>query len=559
MVGTFFGIIKIIGAIFFAYLLFKFLPVILPTSIFGSYIGLISLFASAFFLLLTVASIVNNSNEALYQRGEDFVHPFQAKLLSIWKTRNDQYPFFWGGLWLPFSTGVKGMVAVGSPGSGKTITIRLFLQSVIHLVGQVPDHRAIIYDAKQDMFQILSGIGIDTSVESGLVKTLNPYDERAYYWDISRDISDIQTADEIALIFIPGEETKDPVWQNAARQILQGVIESFILSESDWSLRDLCAATRKIERLKAILNQHEHTRGLVSELEKGKTTDSILFELRTHIKPFEIIASLWEKLPKDRKISFEEWLENKNGSILLLGAGEEGTALGKINQLIIKRLSQLICRHQKNSDTRRTWIIIDEIRQCGRLDLSAIATTGRSKGASLIIGFQDKDGLNDSYTKDVSNELLGMCQHKAIFSLSTASTAFWASEEFGTQEVLENGMTKERPVILPSEFTSRRHTPETTWWNGLTGYYKSVSIGAYKKRLIGARLFGFESFITPMLAPIDEDIEGIIKRDKKDQIFSDWTESEEKALGANDGFPTNDEFLETLTQVREERRNEKKL
>lgn len=561
MIGTIFGILKILGAIFFAYLLFKFLPVIIPSSIVGSYGGLISLFVTAFFLLVVVASIVKNSKEALYQRGENLIHPYQAKLLSIWKTRSDQYPFFWGGLWLPFSTGVKGMVAVGSPGSGKTITIRLFLQSVIHLVGQVPDHRAIIYDAKQDMFQILSGMSIDTSVENGLVKTLNPYDERAFYWNISRDISDIQTADEIALVFIPKEDTKDPVWQNAARQILQGVIESFILSDSAWSLRDICSATRKVERLKAILNNHDHTRGLVNELEKGKTSDSILFELRTHIKPFEIIASLWGKLPKERKVSFEDWLEDKNGSILLLGAGEDGTALGRINQLIIKRLSQLISRHQTNSDTRRTWIIIDEIRQCGRLDLSPIATMGRSKGASLVVGFQDKDGLNDSYTKDVSNELLGMCQHKAIFSLSTASTASWASEEFGTQEVLENEITKERPVILPSEFTSRRHTPETNWWNGLTGYYKSVSIGAYKKRLIGARLFGYEPVINSMLAPLDTSIEGFIKRDKRDQIFSDWSkEDESNFISSSDinsdlDFSSKEEFARIYQVPEEEQRN----
>jgi hypothetical protein len=524
------GILKILGAIIFAYLLLRFSPSILPNSIFGEFGGIISLCVSGFVLIFILASIVKNAKEVDYQRGENLIHPLQAKLLSIWKTRNDQHPFFWGGLWLPFSTGVKGMVAVGAPGSGKTITIRLFLQSVIHLVGKVSDHRAIIYDAKQDIFQILSGIGLDVSVKTGLVKTLNPYDERSFAWDISRDVSDIQTADEISLVFIPKEDTKDPVWQNAARQILQGVLESFILSGSTWTLRDVCATTRKVERLKAVLNAHEHTRGLVSELEKGKTTDSILFELRTHIKPFEIIASLWEKLPAERTVSLEEWLNDKNGTILLLGAGEEGTALGKINQLIIKRLGQLISRHQKNSDTRRTWIVIDEIRQCGRLDLSPIATMGRSKGASLIIGFQDKDGLNDSYTKDVSNELLGMCQHKAIFSLSTASTAAWASGEIGTQEVLENEVTKERPVVLPSEFTSRKHTPETTFWNGLTGYYKSVSIGAYKKRIIGARLFGYEPFVKPMLSPIDESIEGFIKRDKSEQIFKDWTEAEEQQI-----------------------------
>lgn len=466
--------------------------------------------------------LVTESDESGVERGETLLPEWQARFSSWWQTRNDPLKFFWGGLYLPYSAGNVGLAAVGAPKSGKTVSIRLFLQSVLPHVGVVPDHRALIYDAKNEMMPIISGMGIDTHPENGLVKILNCYDTRSYYWEMSKDIDDIEIAPELALLFVPvNTKATDDMWSDSARELIGGVLEAFILGKKKWTLRDLLCATRTEERLKMVLGACDSTAGLIDEyLDKGRATQGILIQLRSRLSKFRGIAALWDNMPEGRGISLTEWLNDLNGSILLLGAAKEGTPLNAVNRLIIERIGQLIKDRQTDCDSRRTWIVIDELRQCGKLDLSTIGNMGRGRGASLVIGYQDQSGLRDAYNEDIAEELLGMCQHKAFFRLSSSVTAKWASEDFQHQEVNSGGDIRTQPAVMPAEFTSNNHIPETNKKNGLTGYYKSLSIGAYKRRLNGKKLF------SEMLAPMNQRIAGIERIDVNQYPFKDWTQTD---------------------------------
>jgi len=491
---------------------------------FGRYGASIVFGAFVFIVFQTIQS----QSRGDVERGETLIPEWLAKFRSWWKTRNDPYKFFWGGLHLPFASGNLGLVAVGAPSSGKTVSIRLFLQSVLPLVGKVADHRALIYDAKSEIMPILSGMGIDTHPQNGMVKILNPYDVRSYYWEMWRDIADIRVSADIALLLIPvNPESRDPVWDTRARELLCAVLDAFILTKKQWSLRDLCAATMTRERIKEVLESCPSTKALIPVMlkEDDKPTDSVIFTLQGAMGKYRGIAALWDSMPEERGISLTDWLNNPNGSILILGQAEDGTPLGNINKLMIARIGQLI-KFQRDSSTRRTWIVIDELRQCGRLDLSAIATMGRGKGACLVIGYQDDEGLQDAYGKNGAKELLGMCQHKAVFRLSSDTTAKSAAEKFGTQDVIDDkGQERTRYTVSSSEFMTINHIPETNIKNGLTGYYKSAALGAYKLKINGQKLF------YGMLSPIDQNVEGIIYVNVNDFPFEDWTDSDLTRLG----------------------------
>ena len=474
-----------------------------------------------------ILQTIQSQSEGNVERGEILIPEWLAKFRAWWATRNDPYKFFWGGLHIPSASGNLGMVAVGAPSSGKTVSIRLFLQSVLPLVGAVPDHRALIYDAKNEMMPILAGMEIDTHPQNGLVKILNPYDTRSYYWEMWRDITDIKISAEMALLVVPiNPQAKEPVWDNRARSIIDGILQSFILTNKKWTLRDLCAATLTKERIESVLAACPSTKSLIaSKLEYGKSSDSVLFTLQSSMEKYHGIAALWDSMPEERGISFDDWLNNQNGSILLLGQARDGTPLGDINKLMVARIGQLISK-QSDLPSRRTWIVIDELRQCGRLDLSEIATTGRGRGASLVLGYQDNNGLRDAYGADGAKELLGMCQHKAVFRLSSESTAEEAAKEIGKQDVKDdNGQVRTRFAVLPSELTSIAHIPETNKRNGLTGYYKSTAIGAYKLKINGRKLF------SEMLAPINQNVAGIMHVNPNDFPFEDWTDSDLARLG----------------------------
>ena len=104
--------------------------------------------------------------------------------------------------------------------------------------------------------------------------------------------------------------------------------------------------------------------------------------------------------------------------------------------------------------------------------------------------------------------MLGMFANKAILKLESESTAGWASRTFGDFERYEYPVSEagkgdtntreelvKRESILPSQFLE---IPPTGPENGLTGYYLSPSIGAYRATLPWPFVMGE---LLPMASP----------------------------------------------------------
>lgn len=442
-----------------------------------------------------------------------------------------------GAFVVPQDDEVKGFSYVGAPGSGKTLNIRLHMQSTLLKIGKKADHRALIYDAKGDMPQILSGMGFEVGTKQSKVKVLHPYDVRSVRWAMWKDIDEPKIVNEIATLLIPAQDSKDPIWEQLARALLEGVLQTFIATGKPWTLRDVCCAMRSIDRLRSLFELSSTTESLIQKLlEGGKSTKSIEMTIYAYMKPLEFIASVWEHT--EEEVSFYEWL-NVEESILVLGHdGVDGSALERLNQIIVLRLAQLV-HQQSNSDTRRTWLYFDELRQAGFLNLTPFATFGRSRGVCLVLGFQDMEGLEHKYEEKVARELLGMCQHQAYFALATSGTAQWASEQFGKQQLLWRSTSRnegrdstseqiqEQPVVKPEEFL---YSESFTKGASHKGFYRSISTGAYCKHLAPT------VFDKPSLLPLDKTvscsaIKGESLRGKEEQELKDWSKEELEKWG----------------------------
>lgn len=150
---------------------------------------------------------------------------------------------------------------------------------------------------------------------------------------------------------------------------------------------------------------------------------------------------------------------------------------------------------QPDSSTRRTWFWIDEARLSGPLlrgkMLPYLAVKGRSRGACLVLAFQDIDGFREAAGTRIANEIIAQCSHKALLRMESDESAKWASQVIGQYETLDIMQSKSggifgkggsqseqaarRDTVLPSEFYL---IPATNPQNGLTGYFLSSSFGA---------------------------------------------------------------------------------
>jgi type IV secretory pathway TraG/TraD family ATPase VirD4 len=438
-------------------------------------------------------------------RGRDLLDEWEAKRLCDAKRgRDPQDPgILWGKLRLQRKDAYSHFCVVGAVGSGKTITIRLLMQDQLSLITPRSNRRAIVYDAKQEMVQILGSIKLSCPVY-----VLNPFDVRATAWDMAKDIDSPAAARQLAATLVSDEKKESqPFFSNAVRELLVAIVTVFLITRPGrWTFREVLLVIKSKTLLKAVLGTHEFTKGTIHTfLECGEVTlGSIMATVATKLGPYEAIAAAWEHAKQ--KISVKEWLASE--SILVLGNDERvRTSLDTVNQLFIAITAQHVLAMSEDSN-RMNWFFFDEFREAGKLPgLESIILRGRSKGCCVVLGFQDIQGVQHVYDEKLGNELVGQCGNKAFLRIESPQTAEWASKSIGDKEAYEydeswstssqgnsrsvTARKQTRPQVMASEFMQLPVTNlETT---GLHGIYIVRSVGAFRaeypapalKRMLG--------------------------------------------------------------------------
>lgn len=439
---------------------------------------------------------------------------------------------YFAGIHLPTSEDTSHFLFLGATGSGKSLMMRLLMQSVLPNIGDGEDIRALVYDAKQDALPILRAI-----CPQARVCTTNPFDARGVAWDLCRDIREPRIAVEIAFTLIPREHESQPFFADAARHLLYGVMLSFMRTGREWSFADLMRGMSSPRQLKRILMRHPETRDIVRRyFGDDKVLSNIMSTIATKMLPFESIAGCWENAPE--KISLEQWA--KEPFILVLGNSEVSrTAVDAINRCMFKRASD-ITLSQTESFTRRTWFFLDELSEAGRLDgLVSLMKKGRSKGACVAICFQSISGLRDArlYGQHQTDEILGQIGNRFFGRLECSETAEWASRLFGDQEFgrIVHGSTSSQQgsssstnhqvvtqrALMASEFMS---IAPCTRRNGLTGYFIVRDTGCFSANFTAEALFG------DALLPPDPDVDDFVARDIEAQYLRPWNKAETQAF-----------------------------
>ena len=441
---------------------------------------------------LLVAAAVLGAGAACWpkrpkRRGRDLLTAREARRAE---RRNAPGGIRFGGRVLPEEAEASHFLFVGTTGSGKSVHIGSLMARALRQIEPGSDQRAVIYDAKQDVLSLLHGMGLRCPVV-----TLNPFDARSAAWDIAKDVTGPASAIQAATILIPEESGNNRFFSDAARDLLAGVMLAFIQTAAGaWTLGDIVFALRAKDRLRCVLKRTPQGEELIDAyFAEGKVLHNILSTLRSRLAPFEPIAAMWSR--SEQKVSLRDWIAGE--FVLVLGSNESVRApLDAINRVIVKRLVELLLS-QPESRARRSWVFLDEVREAGRLPgLSSLLTKGRSKGAAVVLGFQDVSGMKEAYGEHLATEIMGMCSNKAILRLESGETAAWAARlvgEYEAVEVMESvnadwaGLSKrsrtksehrvKADAVLPSEFLSM---PPTNMRNGLTGYFLTPFIGAYR-------------------------------------------------------------------------------
>lgn len=366
--------------------------------------------------------------------------------------------FYFGGVLLPPEAGPHHLAIVGKTGAGKTLTLRMLMGTTLPDILRNKDQRAVVFDVKQDMLSILAGM----KIPDAQVLILNPYDRRCSAWDMSLDCTSPETALQLATILIPVEEnSNNRYFSDAGRDVLQCLIKVFHKkAPGQWTFADLLYAMRHPDRLRHVLSQTPEGAELVAlHLTMENVSRNIVSTARAFLAPFEVIAATWAHAWREgRKVSLQDFL--KQNQILVLGNNQAAiTAMQAINRVLFQRLTELIL-DQPESDTRRCWFFLDEVRKLGKLEgLDDLMIAGRSKGSCVVLGFQAIEGLRAVYGEEIAEEIVSMCGSIGVLKVSGIATPRWASELFGEQEIRES--TRSTSEALSAGASPSRTVTET--------------------------------------------------------------------------------------------------
>lgn len=419
----------------------------------------------------------------------------------------------WGGQPLPPGAETSHFLVTGTTGSGKTLTITSLMARVLPSIREGTDSRALIFDAKQETLPLLARLGVTCPVLS-----LNPFDARSSAWDIASDVTSPATVLQVATAFIPEEDSANRYFSDAARTLLVGVMQGLIDGRPGvWTLADVLRAVRDREELERVLARGHGGEALLGlYFREERTLANIISTLHSRLAVLEPIAALWER--SRVRVGLLDWA--KGEGILILGFDETVRApLAAVNRVIFKCAVDLVLGASESRE-RRSWFFLDEVREAGRLEgLSSLLTRGRSKGACVVLGFQDIAGLEDVYGERVAGELAGMCSHKAFLRLESAGTAEWAArcigqfEAVGVQRSVTRALGAAPRSRTVSEHMERSEAvlaaelltlPPASLEAGVPGYFLSPYVGAYRATVAavgpwagdeesrqGARVLGF--------------------------------------------------------------------
>jgi len=320
----------------------------------------------------------------------------------------------------PADMWTRHVLVVGGVGSGKSTFIRPLIRSVVE-----SGEQALLFDPKGEFTEAFDKPAI-----------LAPWDARSLAWDIARDLRNKQDMRRFAASMV--RESSDPMWANAARQLLVGLLVHLRSTRGrDWGWNDLAELVFLSQpELLGIMKQW-HPEAVRAVERASVTTQGILINLAAFCGPILDLAEAWGATPAERRVSFRRWAEGKTGwrQIVLQGHGAYADLTKSYVEAVVGTVAAKVNSVEMRDDpSRKLWFIADELPQAGKIPIRALFEVGRSRGVRCVVACQDFAQLEEIHGERFVRALTSMCGTHVIGQLSPGETAERLCKMLGSRE-----------------------------------------------------------------------------------------------------------------------------
>jgi hypothetical protein len=458
-----------------------------------------------------------------------------VELARKWIGKNTAGLIRWGASFIPKSNEALHYLIIGVTGAGKSI----WQESMMKVA--LPGNKGIVNDPKPSqstgMVPLLEGLGINYYI-------LNPFDARAYAWDIARDIQTPDDATELASHLFPvNQHTTEGRFFDEGGKLADSMKTTClqIAKPGAWTLREYILFSQQ-PYFEALIRKyhprpHEFDEFLKAKKIEGERND-ILLTLQAKVLQLAPIAARWELTTQ--KIAFRDYVLDKSpgNTTIVIGSDPKHEAICNLANTF---LFAFFARHLKSlppNPHRRIWIFLDEAASEETPPwpkIESIMALGRSAGVSCCFAFHNISLLKRTYGELVAHGIFALARHKAFFGLDNETSEF-VSHALGNYEYVEksynsstttnsnNGTSYSqgtstrlgsRPIYLPQELQDMNRPP-TGVENGFVGDFIAPGEGIHRHHytwtevvdMLPKRSQEVEAFLPgneTMLQPFSED------------------------------------------------------
>lgn len=350
----------------------------------------------------------------------------------------------------------RGILALGSTGSGKTNFILNILNSVLKNLGQ--EEIAVIFDAKGDFtsqfyrrddpHHVLISAEENSQETGGQTWNL--------FWELfpegklpqmngglQSDILELSAA-----LFAPLENQQQPFFHLAARDVFRMVVHSFLERAARTSTAEKlcnrafidfldCCSTKELLALAG--PDFAYLRSYLGSPE-CPTPQSLGVEGTLHAMTASQFVGPFRSGTGERDFSIRRLVREKGGKVVFVAYDlSRGEALGPL----LSVLFDLAVKEQLSSGKGNLYLFLDELSVLPYVHrLSYACNLGRSRGIKTIVGLQSIEMLREPYGEALSKSILAGFVNAVCFKAVDAATRDYISGRFGrTLEVLPCGGT----------------------------------------------------------------------------------------------------------------------
>lgn len=317
---------------------------------------------------------------------------------------------------------------VGKTRVGKTVCMMQQLCAI-----RDKGYPAIVYDFKGEYVAKFYRPGID--------HIFNPLDERGAPWDLFSDLSIVPDISAITGSLIPPPNGgDDKFWSQSADAVLSGCIAALWYKGPEFRNHDAL--------FKVLSSPIDKIADLLLTCEEGAMGHSFIQDASSK-QAQGVISTVnayccWLYWCRNSKgFSVQKWLENPGDSFIFLTGNPslENTLrpyISLIVDLLGKRFLSL-----PDSKERKLFFCLDEFGNMQKLPtVTRLLTAGGSKGAVVILGYQDVAAVQDIYGPRTASTILNSCGTALVLKLSDEATAKHFSGVFGDCQYWEASLTQ---------------------------------------------------------------------------------------------------------------------